>query len=109
MVKRPSVEAGHVAQAFRTGPVLVSDQRGSQEPKRRYHPSRNRGDVVSHAQDWETGRTPSHSPTIAAARDWDREVERHRCTSQRVEKLLADLGQPLDGLCDTPEGDDPPR
>jgi integrase len=32
----------------------------------------------------------------AAARGWDREVERHRCTSQRIEKLLADLGQPPD-------------
>lgn len=30
----------------------------------------------------------------AAARGWDREVERHRCTSRRIEKLLADLGQP---------------
>lgn len=31
----------------------------------------------------------------AAARGWDREVERHRCTSQRIEKLLSELGQPF--------------
>ncbi|WP_371652034.1 tyrosine-type recombinase/integrase [Streptomyces mirabilis] len=30
----------------------------------------------------------------AAQRGWDREVERHRCTSDRIDKLLADLGQP---------------
>jgi integrase len=30
----------------------------------------------------------------AAERGWDREVERHRCTSDRIDKLLADLGQP---------------
>jgi hypothetical protein len=29
----------------------------------------------------------------AAERGWDREVERHRCTSQRIDNL-ADLGQP---------------
>ena len=38
----------------------------------------------------------------AAARGWDREVERHRCTSERIDKLLADLGEPLDGRGDTP-------
>ncbi|MCX4663076.1 hypothetical protein [Streptomyces uncialis] len=27
-------------------------------------------------------------------RGWGREVERHRCTSDRIDKLLADLGQP---------------
>jgi hypothetical protein len=43
----------------------------------------------------------------AATRGWDREVQRHRCTSQRIDKLLADLGQPHDGPCDTPENDDP--
>jgi hypothetical protein len=32
----------------------------------------------------------------AAARGWDREVERHRCTRQRIEKLLADIGEPFD-------------
>ncbi len=31
----------------------------------------------------------------AAAHDWDREVERHRCTSRRIEQLLADLGEPV--------------
>jgi hypothetical protein len=36
----------------------------------------------------------------AAARGWDREVERHRCTSQRIEKLLSDLGQPFGGPSD---------
>ncbi|MFI5621791.1 hypothetical protein [Streptomyces sp. NPDC051567] len=30
----------------------------------------------------------------AAERGWDREVERHCCTSDRIDKLLADLGQP---------------
>jgi hypothetical protein len=38
---------------------------------------------------------------LDAARGWDREVERHRCTSQRIEKPLADLGQPLEGLSGT--------
>jgi hypothetical protein len=33
----------------------------------------------------------------AAARGWDREVERYWCTGERIEKLLADLGEPLDG------------
>jgi integrase len=41
----------------------------------------------------------------AAARGWDREVERHRCTSQRIEKLLADLGESLDGPGGTPVHD----
>lgn len=41
----------------------------------------------------------------AAQRGWDREVERHRCTSERIKKLLADLGQPFDELNDTPEDD----
>ncbi|MFE9007411.1 hypothetical protein ACFYOY_35725 [Streptomyces sp. NPDC007875] len=31
----------------------------------------------------------------AAERGWDREVERHRCTSERIERLLADLSQPV--------------
>ncbi|MFJ9903585.1 tyrosine-type recombinase/integrase [Streptomyces sp. NPDC101152] len=31
----------------------------------------------------------------AAERGWDREVERHRCTSERIERLLTELGQPL--------------
>jgi Site-specific recombinase XerD len=41
----------------------------------------------------------------AVERGWDREVERHRCTSERIEKLLTDLGQPLDGPTDTLEDD----
>ena len=41
----------------------------------------------------------------AAQRGWDREVERHRCTSERIKKLLADLGQPFNELNDTPEDD----
>lgn len=28
---------------------------------------------------------------------WQREVERHHCTMKRMEQLLADLGEPLDG------------
>jgi hypothetical protein len=32
----------------------------------------------------------------AAAHNWAREVERHRCTLQRLEQLLAELGEPLD-------------
>ncbi|MGW4824652.1 hypothetical protein ACWEP4_38445 [Streptomyces sp. NPDC004227] len=31
----------------------------------------------------------------AAERGWEREVERHRCTSERIERLLADLSQPV--------------
>jgi integrase len=38
----------------------------------------------------------------AAAHGWDREVERHRCTSQRIEKLLVDLGQPVNDSADSP-------
>lgn len=33
--------------------------------------------------------------TDAADRGWEREVERHRGTADRIEKLLTDLGQPL--------------
>lgn len=32
--------------------------------------------------------------TDAADRGWAREAERHRCTSERIEKLLTDLDQP---------------
>ncbi|MGB8963776.1 MAG: tyrosine-type recombinase/integrase [Pseudonocardiaceae bacterium] len=32
----------------------------------------------------------------AAERGWEREVERHRCVGERIEKLLVELGQPLD-------------
>jgi hypothetical protein len=41
----------------------------------------------------------------AASCGWDREVERHRCTGERIEKLLADLGRPINGLDDTSEDD----
>ncbi|MGX4694506.1 tyrosine-type recombinase/integrase [Streptomyces sp. JNUCC 63] len=41
--------------------------------------------------------------TDAANHGWDREVERHRCTADRIEKLLTDLGQPLDDATDAPE------
>ncbi len=33
----------------------------------------------------------------AATRGWQREVERHQCTIRRIEQLLADLDEPLDG------------
>lgn len=33
----------------------------------------------------------------ALAHGWQREVERHQCTIRRLEQLLADLGEPLDG------------
>lgn len=33
----------------------------------------------------------------AASRGWDREVERHRCAVRRIEQLLDDLGEPVDG------------
>ena len=33
----------------------------------------------------------------AAARGWCREVERHRCAVQRLEHLLTELGEPVDG------------
>ncbi len=32
----------------------------------------------------------------AADRGWAREVERHRCTANRIERLLTDLGETLD-------------
>lgn len=34
----------------------------------------------------------------AHAHSWPREVERHQCTIQRIEQLLTDLGEPIDGL-----------
>lgn len=40
----------------------------------------------------------------AAARGWPREVERHQCTATRLEKLLGDLGEPLE---EPEDGDDP--
>jgi len=33
----------------------------------------------------------------AIAHGWQREVERHQCTVRRIEQLLADLAEPLDG------------
>jgi site-specific recombinase XerD len=33
----------------------------------------------------------------AAAHGWQREVERHQCTLRRLEQLLADLGEPIEG------------
>lgn len=33
----------------------------------------------------------------ATSRGWQREAERHQCTIRRIEQLLADLGEPLDG------------
>ncbi len=33
----------------------------------------------------------------AISHGWGREVERHRCTVRRVEQLLVELGEPLDG------------
>ena len=47
--------------------------------------------------------TPEYSPGSACGRD--REVERHRCTSQRIERLLTDLGEPLDSPGVMPEDD----
>jgi integrase len=39
----------------------------------------------------------------AASHGWAREVERHRCTADRLEKLLTDLEQPLEDPTDTLE------
>ena len=33
----------------------------------------------------------------ASQQGWQREVERHQCTIQRLERLLLDLGEPIDG------------
>ncbi|MFE7427545.1 hypothetical protein [Streptomyces sp. NPDC057545] len=41
--------------------------------------------------------------TDAANHGWAREVERYRCTVGRIEKLLTDLGQPLEEPTDTLE------
>jgi hypothetical protein len=63
--------------------------------------------------------TPEYAPRLRVRRDveqtlaldaergWDREVERHRCTAERIEKLLADLGQPLDDPAGTHADDHP--
>lgn len=36
----------------------------------------------------------------AGAQGWIREVERHRCTVQRIDQLLAELNEPADGPVD---------
>lgn len=54
--------------------------------------------------------TPAYAPRLrrrrktealliedALARGWEREAERHRSTVRRIDHLLADLGEPLDG------------
>ena len=54
--------------------------------------------------------TPAYAPRLrrrlrieqelieeAHAHGWQREVERHRCTIQRIEQLLMGLNEPLDG------------
>jgi ferric-dicitrate binding protein FerR (iron transport regulator) len=41
----------------------------------------------------------------AEARGWAREVERHRATAARLEQLLAELGEPVEG----PMAEDPLR
>ena len=55
--------------------------------------------------------TPAYAPRLrhrrgieheliedAIAHGWQREVERHRCTIRRLEQLLVDLGEPIEGL-----------
>lgn len=54
--------------------------------------------------------TPEYAPRLWARREkefaliedaissgWEREVERHRCTLRRIERLLEELGEPVDG------------
>ncbi len=54
--------------------------------------------------------TPEYAPRLRARRQkefalvedaisngWEREVERHRCTVRRIEQLLTELGEPVDG------------
>jgi hypothetical protein len=54
--------------------------------------------------------TPAYAPRLrrrrrieqelvedACQHGWQREVERHQCTVRRIEQLLAELGEPLDG------------
>jgi hypothetical protein len=33
----------------------------------------------------------------AISRGWEKEVERHRCTIKRIEQLLQDVEEPLEG------------
>jgi integrase len=42
----------------------------------------------------------------AAERGWDREVERHHCTSDRIDRLLADLGEPAHAEADAAHASD---
>jgi len=55
--------------------------------------------------------TPAYAPRLrerrhvelslaidAATRGWPREIERHQYTAQRIERLLAELGEPLDDV-----------
>ena len=61
--------------------------------------------------------TPAYAPRLRRRRrieqelvedarqhGWQREVERHHCTMKRIEQLLAELGEPLDGLEASDEG-----
>ncbi len=54
--------------------------------------------------------TPEYAPRLRARRlrelalmedaisqGWEREVERHKCIASRLEQLLAELGEPIDG------------
>ena len=66
--------------------------------------------------------TPAYAPRLrrrrrlelelaeeAVARGWQREVERHACTADRIERLLGDLDEPLDGAeADTVDSEAPP-
>ena len=33
----------------------------------------------------------------AISRGWEKEIERHRCTIRRIEQLLLELGEPVEG------------
>ncbi|QXE38781.1 hypothetical protein KQY30_35850 [Streptomyces sp. GMY02] len=60
--------------------------------------------------------TPAYAPRLGARRKvenafatdaanhgWTHEAERHYCTADRIEKLLNELGQPLEDPTDTLE------
>jgi len=45
-------------------------------------------------------RRRKHELTLvedAKSRGWEKEVERHRCTIRRIEQLLLELGEPVEG------------
>jgi hypothetical protein len=42
-------------------------------------------------------RTEETLAADASERGWAREVERHRCTAERIRSLLTDLGEPANG------------